>query len=85
MKSRLARTFALCIPDRFAVEQDFSLGRLEQTVQMLNKRGLARTGVTDHAEDLSLVDLNIDMVERDTLKRGACAVNMRQAPCFKYG
>lgn len=52
---------------------------------MLNKRGLTRTGVTDHAEDLSLVDLNIDMVERDTLKRGACAVNMRQAPCFKYG
>ena len=48
---------------------------------MLNKRGLARAGVTDHAEDLSLADLNIDMVERDTLKRGACAVNMRQAPC----
>ena len=84
-EARFAAALALGIPDGLAVEQDLALGRLQQTVQVLNERRLARTGVTDHTENFAFFDFQVNMVKRNTLKGGACAVNVRQAPRFKYG
>ena len=84
-EARFAAALALGIPDGLAIEQDLAFGRLQQTVQVLNERRLARTGVTDHTEDFAFFDFQVNMVKRNTLKGGACAVNVRQAPRFKYG
>ena len=58
---------------------------LSSPFEVLDQGGLARAGVADHAEDLAFLYLQVNMVERLALKRGACAIHMGQAPRFKDG
>ena len=47
-----------------AVQQDLSGGRLLQKVDAAHQRGLARAGQADDAEDLAVVDIQADILQR---------------------
>ena len=49
---------------------------------MLDQGGLSRTGMPDNAQDFALLHPKVNVVKRGALKRGACSVDMSQAPCF---
>ena len=47
-----------------AIQQDLSGGRLLQKVDAAHQRGLARAGQADDAEDLAVVDIQADILQR---------------------
>ena len=81
-KAGLALALALLVPDRVAGQQDLARGRLQKPVEVLDEGGLARAGMADDAQDLTLFDLDIDMVERRALEGSTCAINLGQVSRF---
>ena len=73
---RTGRLFVL--PNALSAEQDIAIGRLEQSVQMLDKGGFSGAGMTDHAEKFALFDGKRDMIDSDMLEWGADAVGVRE-------
>ena len=68
----------LALEDVPSVEQNGAAGRTEQPVEMLNQRGLTRSGVADQRDKFAAFDREIDVVQRLVLKRRAGAVDMGQ-------
>ena len=71
------------LKDVLAVEQHGAAGRTEQAVEVLDERGLARTGVTDERDKFTALDREIDIIQRLVLKRRADAVQMGQVSDLK--
>ena len=61
-------------PDVLPVQQHRPGGGPQKPIELLDQRGLAGTGMPDHADELPLLDGEVHMVHRRLLKRRARAI-----------
>lgn len=65
-----------------SVHKDLAGGRLQKTVQVLNKGGFAGTGMADDAEKFTVFNRHADIIERDGAQGTAFGIAMGQVADF---